>query len=129
MCQKCNATKNLFNAGAAEVICTECHDFIHELMGKPGPCAFCEGHNETRVEEWTVPQVETVKHGSVEYQLHDGFPFEGFFVTDPTKSPDGSQDVDPVEFYGCDFLNWRDRAQNARLSKTWTKTAMGNWYS
>ena len=55
--------------------------------------------------------------------------FIGTFITDPTKSPDGLLDVDPEAYYGCDYLNWRDRENNAKTSKFWTKTAVGNWYS
>jgi len=93
--------------------------------------------NEQRNNEWTIPTVKTVQYGPVEYQLHDGFLFvdpdgnadEGTWITDPTKSPDGSTDVDPEQFYGCDYLNWRDREENARTTKRWTKTKIGNWYS
>ena len=85
--------------------------------------------NEQRKDEWTIPAVQTVRHHGREYQLHEGFNFEGTFITDPTKSPDGRFDVDPEQYYGCDYLNWRDREENARTSKRWTQTKIGNWYS
>ena len=88
--------------------------------------------NEQRKDEWAIPSVKTVKHGPIEYQLHDGFLFvdpdgnsdEGTWITDPTKSPDGRFDVDPEEFYGCDYLNWRDREQNARTTKRWSRITL-----
>ena len=85
--------------------------------------------NEQRKVEWAVPQVGTIHSHGRDYLVHDGFNFEGTWITDPTKSPDGSTNVDPEQFYGCEYLNWRDREENIRTTKRWTKTKIGNWYS
>lgn len=94
-------------------------------------------HNEQRKNEWDVPQMKTIRSHGRDYPVNDGFLFvdpdgsadEGTWITDPTKSPDGQFEVDPEKFYGCDYLNWRDREENIRTTKQWTKTKIGNWYS
>lgn len=42
------------------------------------------------------------------FEDHEGFTFEGFFITDPRVTECGRFYVDPDVYYGEAYITWRD---------------------